>query len=147
MSTVNADIYGKGLSFPFRFVRRSGGVSVSVATSQDHTHIHESMRQILGTRRGERFMLAEYGSRLHELTFEQNTVVLHGLIHAYVLEALRRWEPRIVITDITISDPESAADDTDRHMLQVYITYRLIQSQVEGNFVYPFYLEGATVNG
>jgi len=31
--------------------------------------------------------------------------------------------------------------NTDRNLLPVHIAYRVIQSQVEGNLVYPFYRE------
>ena len=69
----------QGLSFPFRFDRRSGSPQVSSSTSDDHEHIKESIRQILGTRIGERFMRPDFGSRLHELVFEGNDAVLRGI--------------------------------------------------------------------
>ena len=66
------DFLGRGLKFPFRFQRRSGGAQVSSATSTEHEHIHESIIQILGSRPGERFMRPEFGSRLKDLVFEPN---------------------------------------------------------------------------
>ena len=74
------DFLGRGLKFPFRFQRRSGGAQVSSATSTEHEHIHESIIQILGTRPGERFMRPEFGSKLKDLVFEPNDEVLKGLI-------------------------------------------------------------------
>lgn len=131
-----ADIYGTGLKFPFTFEVRSGGASISTATSRDHAHIHESIRQILGTRIGERFMNPEFGSRLHELLFEGNTVILHGLIQHYVREALLRWEPRIDVTEVA-----TVTNENDEHVIDVYISYTLIDTQVEGNLIYPFFRE------
>ena len=130
------DFLGKGLSFPFAFQRRSGGARISTATSADHAHIHESIRQILGTRKGERLMRPEFGTRLYELVFEPNDRLLYGLIRHEVVEALERWEPRIVIREVLI-----APDETDHHLVLVHISYRLISSQVIGNMVYPFYRE------
>ena len=124
-------ILGQGLKFPFQFHRRSGGARISTATSRDQQHIHESIRQILGTRRGERFLLPEFGSRLHELLFEGNDAILQGLLRHEVIDALTRWEPRIIIDEVGMT-PES-------HVLHVDIRYRLINSQVPGNLVYPFY--------
>ncbi|MCK7511782.1 MAG: hypothetical protein MZV70_52205 [Desulfobacterales bacterium] len=43
-----SDFLGRGLKFPFRFQRRSGGAQVSSTTSTEHEHIHESIIQILG---------------------------------------------------------------------------------------------------
>ncbi|MHB1001989.1 MAG: GPW/gp25 family protein [Armatimonadota bacterium] len=130
------DYLGKGLKFPFTFQRRSGGAQVSTATSSDHAHIHESIRQILGTRKGERFMRPEFGTRLHELVFEQNDRLLYGLIRHEVIEALDTWEPRVIITDVSVTP-----DNTDGHLVLVNINYRLISSQVTGNIVWPFYRE------
>ncbi|OPZ86981.1 MAG: Gene 25-like lysozyme [bacterium ADurb.Bin429] len=66
------DILGIGLKYPFQFHKQYGGAAISTATSQEQEHIHESIRQILGTRRGERFLRPEFGCRLHELLFEGN---------------------------------------------------------------------------
>ena len=130
------EFLGKGLRFPFTFQVRSGGAQISTATSSDHAHIHESIRQILGTRKGERFMRPEFGTRLHELIFEKNDRLLYGLIHHEVIEALDAWEPRVIIRDATVGP-----DSLDDHLVLVDIRYRLISSQVEGNLVYPFYRE------
>jgi len=125
------DILGQGLKFPFQFSRQSGGARISTATSRDQEHIHESIRQILGTRRGERFLLPEFGSRLHALLFEGNDAILQGLLRHEVIDALTHWEPRIVIDEVRMLP--------DEHVVQVHIAYRLIASQVPGNLVYPFY--------
>jgi phage baseplate assembly protein W len=125
------DILGIGLKYPFQFHKQYGGAAISTATSQDQEHIHESIRQILGTRRGERYLRPEFGCRLHELLFEGNTAILHGLVRHEVREALTRWEPRIVIDDVAVT--------SDEHAVLVAIRYHLIGSQVEQNFVYPYY--------
>ena len=132
------DFLGRGLKFPFRFQRRSGGAQISLATSTEHEHIHESIIQILGTWPGERFMRPEFGSRLKDLVFEPNDEVLKGLIRHYVIDAVKRWEKRIVVTGVAFDDSPS---NKDSNLLPVRIAYRVIQSQVEGNLVYPFYRE------
>ena len=129
------DFLGKGLKYPFRFQSVSGGTEVSAAMSREHEHIRESILQILGTRPGERFMNPEFGSRLNILVFEQNDDVLKGLIRHYVIEAIKRWDKRVVITGVSFEDSYS---NIDSNVLQVRISYRIILSQVEGNLVYPF---------
>lgn len=132
------DFLGRGLQFPFRFGRRTGGAEVSAATSTEHEHIHESIVQILGTSPGERFLRPEFGSRLKDLVFEANDEVLKGLIRHYVIEAIHRWDKRVVVTHVSF---EESAHQVDRHILPIHIAYQVIQSQVEGNLVYPFYRE------
>jgi len=133
---MSFDFLGKGLKYPFRFQSVSGGTEVSAVTSREHEHIRESILQILGTHPGERFMNPEFGSRLKDLVFEQNDAVLKGLIRHYVIDAIKRWEKRVVITDVAF---ENTTADTDRNLLLVRIAYRVIRSQRDGNIVYPFY--------
>jgi phage baseplate assembly protein W len=132
---MSTDFLGKGLRFPFAFQRRSGGAQVSTVTSLDHAHIHESILQILGTRPGERFMNPEFGSRIKDLVFEPNDFVLKGLIRRYVIDAIERWEKRVYVTDVSFDDtPETV----DANTIPVRISYRVIDTQVEGNLVWPF---------
>lgn len=132
---MNLDFLGKGLKFPFTFQRKSGGAQISTVTSHEHAHIHESIRQILGTRPGERFMNPEFGSRLKDLVFEQNDQVLKALVRHYVIDAIKRWEKRVIVTSVEFDD---TPENKDRNLLLVRINYRVIQGQVKGNFVYPF---------
>lgn len=133
---MSFDFLGKGLKYPFRFQSIAGGTEVSIATSREQEHIRESILQILGTRPGERFMNPEFGSRLNDLVFEQNDEVLKGLIRHYVIDAIRRWEKRVVITDVYFGDN---AINIDRNLLPVCISFRVVNSQIDGSMVYPFH--------
>jgi phage baseplate assembly protein W len=135
---MNYDFLGTGLKFPFSFQSVSGGAEISTSTSQEHEHIRESIVQILGTRPGERFMNPEFGSRLKDLVFEQNDEVLKGLIRHHVIDAIKRWEKRVVITAVSFDD---SIRNKDLNQLPVIISYRVIQTHVEGNLVYPFFRE------
>lgn len=97
--------------------------------------IHESIRQILGTRKGERFLRPDFGSNLQKLIFEPNDRVLYGLIRHEVMTAIDEWEPRVIVTGVLVRPGD------DEHLVMVDISYRLISGQVEGNLVYPFYRE------
>ncbi len=132
---MSTDFLGKGLRFPFAFAKRSGGAQVSTITSMDHAHIHESILQILGTRPGERFMNPEFGSRLKDLVFEPNDSILKGLIRHYVIDAIERWEKRVYVTDVTFDD---SPETVDANTIPVRISYRVIDTQVSGNLVWPF---------
>ena len=113
------DFLGKGLGFPFHFERRSGGAHVSSANTTEHEHIQESIIQILGTSPGERFMLPEFGSRLKSLVFEANDEVLKGLIRHYIVEAIKRWDKRVIVTAVTF---DQSTQEIDRHLLPVRIS-------------------------
>lgn len=129
---MESEYLGKGLRYPFQFEKVKGGSEVSVSSSLEHEHIKESILQILQTSPGERLMNPEFGSRLKELVFENNTSVLKTLLRYHIGKALERWEKRIQITSIEFG---SSSDDNTIHVL---LSYVVIRSQVEGNLVYPF---------
>ena len=132
------DFLGSGIAFPFRFGETTGAVVGSEGLPPEYARIRESIRQILSTRPGERFFRPEFGSRLGELVFEQNDVVLKALLKRYVVDAIGRWEKRVRVTRVEFGqDPL----ETDRNRFSVKITYQVIGSQVEGNLVYPFVRE------
>ena len=87
-------------------------------------------------------MNPEFGSRLNNLVFEQNDKVLKGLIRHYVIDAINRWEKRVVITGVSFDETEL---NTDANLLLVCIAYRVIHSQVDGNLVFPFHLYDSTI--
>jgi hypothetical protein len=132
---MSDDFLGKGVRFPFQFnVIGKTDASLTVGVSESYEHINESIRQILGTSPGERVMLPEFGSRLKELLFEPNNAVLKSLARVYVIDAIRRWEKRVIVKKVQIDN------DPEQSLLNIHITYTIIKDQVEGNIVYPFYL-------
>ncbi len=122
---------GQGLRFPFRFSERTGGTE----ESSDLDRIRESIVQILETRPGERFMRPKFGSRVKDLVFEQNDAVLKGLLRFHITDAIKRWEKRVAVTNVSFDE---SSETTDHNLVLVRISYRVIQSQVEGNLVWPF---------
>jgi len=58
----------RGISFPFRF-NGIGGVAGSSVETDNPAHIIESIRQIIGTHRGERVMRPEFGADADDLVF------------------------------------------------------------------------------
>jgi len=45
----------------------------------------------------------EFGSLLHRLQHQKNDSVLQELGRVYVIDALKRWEPRVVVTDVRVT--------------------------------------------
>jgi len=131
------DFLGRGTRYPLRF-GAAGGVAVSEGAGTEHAHIHESIWQILSTRPGERFFLPEFGSRLPELVFQQNDVVFKALARQFIIDAIQRWEKRVVIEGVGFSDDPLV---TDRNVAIIRLDYRIIRTQVRGNLVYPFVRE------
>jgi phage baseplate assembly protein W len=58
---------------------------------------------LLLTNPGERVMLPTFGTPLQELVFEQNDTVLEDRARQMIIDAVSRWEPRVVIDAIEVS--------------------------------------------
>lgn len=92
-----------GISFPFR-IGNKGGVVMSSTSLLEVPHIVESIAQILGTHFGERVMELDFGSGIDTQIFEPNDTTTHNLIKYEILQALKKWEPRVEVKqeDITV---------------------------------------------
>ena len=93
---MRKDFLGRGWRFPFQFDAGTG----TVAMSEHEQNIKECISVILGTRKGERQMLPEFGCSVHEHMFTPNTRATASIIAHSIEAALRRWEPRIDVTSV-----------------------------------------------
>lgn len=120
---------GKGEAFPL-LPDVSGGVSLLA----DKELIVQSIKDILGTPKGSRFYVEEFGSDLRLLTFEPQDAILKSLGFFYIAEALFTWEKRIRVSDIDFQK-------IDESSCNFIISYRILASNEVDAFVYPFYKE------
>lgn len=125
----NDQFIGRGWAFPLR-TDASGGIAM---VSNDR-EIEESIRLILGTAPGERPMRPEFGCRIHHHVFGSADATTAGLIAYEVRSSLRRWEPRIDVTDVDVG-----YDDDRPSMVYIDIAYRLRSTNDPRNLVFPFY--------
>lgn len=65
--------------------------------------IEASIRQILMTTRGERVMLPDFGTNIMALVFEHDRDFIESELRDEVLRAIKKWEPRAVISAQDIS--------------------------------------------
>ncbi|AUB42184.1 GpW/Gp25/anti-adapter protein IraD [Nostoc flagelliforme CCNUN1] len=129
---INESLYqhlGTGLSFPLQ-----SNVQGGLKLSSEAQKVKESIWLILRTDLGERVYRPDFGCRLSELAFApiNNDTLLR--IKIYVLEALRKWEPRIDVDEVR-ADPDTIAG-----RVNIIIDYRLKSHPDLYSFVYPFYL-------
>jgi uncharacterized protein len=125
------EVLGRGLAFPLRI-----GIT-GLAESSGVAKVEESIRIILSTQYGERIMRPQFGANLRSLLFAPNTSATASLAAFYVSDALARWEPRIDVLDVLVTN------DLDGAKLDIEIRYRLRATAQEHQLVLPFPLEGA----
>lgn len=127
-----ADFIGKGYAYPLQL---GGDGKFKVVTGDDK--VKASIAAILDTPVGTRYMLRDFGCRIHELNFENDTTVTATLAEFFVREALERWEKRITIPD----DGIIIVFEDD--IMWIDITYTLNETNSEENMVYPYYIQEA----
>lgn len=122
---------GTGWKFPIEVDSATGRIRMS----SYEENIEESVRIILGTRKGERVMEPEFGSRLHEYAFEEADYTTRYSMKNEVEHALAQWEPRITDIRAEVSD-----DRIEEGVLLIQIQYVIRSTNSPYNLVYPFYL-------
>ena len=134
--TVVKNIVGDGWEFPFETSSKGGIEKLKSDTPNNQIErIRQSIVQILGTSKGERFFLREFGSRIHELVFEPNDLILVGMARKFVIEDIERWEKRVILKEV------EPVLDRSRNTLFIKIYFIIRSSSVENNMVYPFFLK------
>lgn len=127
---MSEEFIGRGWAFPLR-VDATGGIAL-VGREQE---IEEAIRLILGTSPGERPMRPEFGCRIHEYLFAPADAQTAGAIAKEVRSALRRWEPRIDVADVSVT-----FDARDSTLLYIDVRYSIKATNDRRNLVFPFYV-------
>jgi Bacteriophage baseplate protein W len=127
---VSLEYLGQGMAYPLGVNPRGG-----IAVARHEEKVRQSIRLILGTQRGERLMRPNFGGNLKTLVFAPNNAATANLARFYVEEALRTWEPRILVDEVQIQNDNQGAQ------LLIEIRYRIKATNEPQNLVYPFYLQ------
>lgn len=85
----------------------------------EREEIAQSVRLILGTRRGERPLRPKFGARLDRFAFEGIDTTTRTLIRQEVVAALQAWEPRIWNIQVDFDDRSEAGTLVVRVSYQV----------------------------
>jgi len=132
---------GSGIAYPFEFSPGIQGVS-GIDATKGKDKINQSIFLILSTRPGERFFNPQFGSRLPLLVFEPVDEAFKVELELETRGALERWEPRIRIVACHIIEDEFFYENGQ---IGISIEYVLRNSNIKGNYVYPFQLAGEPV--
>lgn len=130
---------GTGWSFPPEFSASAG----EVLMTSDEADIEASLRILLGTTAGERFLVPKYGLNLQELLFEPLNTTAQTLLKDRITTVLLVYEARIKVLAVDIDTSKLAEG-----ILVILIDYEIRATNSRFNLVYPFYLnDGSEVRG
>lgn len=128
MSDIHTNVLGGGVDFPYDF--HTG----QLETVSGFDSVEAAIRMVLNTRKGQRFMLPQYGSDLPLLLFEPCDIQTAMLAELYAKESILAWIPRVQALRVT------AAPVSEEHMLRLEIRFKTVTEPNERMMIYPFYL-------
>jgi phage baseplate assembly protein W len=132
MEDVTKSLIGIGMKYPI-VVDQFG----RVLSSDYMDRINQSIQIILSTPKGARLLQPEFGSDLYTLRFDPIDSILMSKIDDCIRGDLGTWEHRIVVDDIQFKDSD---DLREQGILYVVIGYHLLNTNISGNYVYPYQL-------
>ncbi|TWT91744.1 GPW/gp25 family protein [Stieleria varia] len=128
---MNREFVGRGWKFPIL-----PGPSGRLEYTAGDENVEHSLRVLLLTSLGERVMRFNFGSRASELVFAPGGQRHLRLLETTVREAVRDWEPRIDLLDVSVE-----ADLEEPERVNVSLSYQIRASNTRSNLVFPFYLD------
>jgi phage baseplate assembly protein W len=97
-----------GIDYPFRDSSKGDYLNMTEIPEKE---IRANLIHLILTRKGSRYYLPDFGTRMYEFIFEQNDFVTHNLIEEEVREGVKKYIPNLEINSISIM---SAEDDPDQ---------------------------------
>ena len=134
------DFLGRGWRFPILPDARG-----MLGFVEGEENVAQSLRVLLLTALGERVMRPDFGTQAPRLVFAPGSQQYLRLLETTVRDAVRDWEPRVELDDVSAEmDPSDAPNSEVRAIVSV--GYRVRQTNTQGNLVFPFYV-GQVGNG
>lgn len=96
---------------PYPIVKTPQGL---LSTIRNYDAIKADLLQLLLTNPGERVMLPDFGVPLRNILFEPSTATVAQNARNMIIEAIKNWEPRIAVTDITVKNQGTSYLDGDK---------------------------------
>ena len=127
---MSSKIIGTGFRFPI--LPNAAG---SLSYVDGDQNVEQSLKILLLTALGQRVMRPDFGSQAPRMVFAPGSVQYLGLLENSIREAVRDWEPRIDLEEVS-----AEVNPLDETQVTVQIGYRIRQTNTRSNLVFPFYL-------
>lgn len=99
-----------GIDFPFRQSTKGDFVRLTEIPERE---VRANLIHLLLTRKGSRYYLPDFGTRLYEFIFDQNDSVTFNQIEDEIRTQVKKYIPNLEIKSITVTD---ASQDTEEPM-------------------------------
>ena len=114
-----------GVNFPFRPSQKGYYVSLSETTDEE---IRSSLLHLILTRKGSRYFLPDFGTRIYEFIFDPLDGETFEGIKSEIQEQVEKYIPNLIINDITVTpylDSEEVPGEINQELLGTSDIYRV----------------------
>jgi phage baseplate assembly protein W len=125
-SNITSSKYPIGITLPI--VNGSGGYFQQ--SFDTNTQVKSNLSNFLKTRRGERRMMPEFGTRLYTVLFEQQDENINEIVKNLLREEISFWIPEVRVDKISIINTENSSND-DNYKLRISLEFTVIQTGQE----------------
>ncbi len=122
---------GRGWNFPPEFTNNGENV-ILVSDERD---IKQSLEILFSTEINQRLNYPDFGCDLNKFVFEDVNHSLVIEIEDMILEAVDKYEPRIEVKEIEVTESEK-----DAHILSITIDYIILETNTIQNLVFTLNL-------
>ena len=113
-----------GIDFPFRNSDKGEYLKM---TESPEREVRANLIHLLLTRKGSRYFLPDFGTRLYEFIFDQNDIITWNLIESEIRDSINKYIPNLDINSITVvaadQDPDnpiySPQEEEDERLFRV----------------------------
>jgi phage baseplate assembly protein W len=116
----------KFINIQFPFKDDSKGKYLAMTKESDDA-IRSDLIHLLLTTKGERLYLPEFGTNLRKYLFEPNMEAVRGDIKNEVQDAVTKFIPNLVISELTVTKPDEGDPNITEHTAVVRIDYVVTQ--------------------
>jgi len=96
-----------GIDFPFRDSQKGDYLSMTEIPEKE---VRANLVHLLLTKKGSRYFLPDFGTRIYEYIFDQNDIITFNSIEEEIRDGVKKYIPNLDINSIDIM---SAEDDPD----------------------------------
>jgi phage baseplate assembly protein W len=105
MATIDSNIRARTKPYSdFDFPFKKHPVTKDVPIKRDVEAVKQSVRNILLTRRGEKFFDPDFGGSLTEFLFELFDPIVEAEMEERIINTLRNYEPRVKVLSVDVTD-------------------------------------------
>jgi phage baseplate assembly protein W len=101
-----------GIDYPFRDSSKGDYVKM---TESPEREVRANLIHLILTRKGTRYYLPDFGTRIYEYIFDQNDVITFNLIEEEIRDGVRKFIPNLDINSIKIMSAEDDPDQTKNY--------------------------------